>query len=217
MEAVLDKLLAMTSTADQVVMVSAVALEKIIELRDNETDSESLGLRIEVTGSRGVDYTYDLAFQVLSEADDGDLLIESEGLTVVIPGDDAEKLQGSELDIPSHDGQSGLVLRNPNRPMSAPSDGPIELTGDIPTQVQQLLDARINPSIAAHGGWAELVTVEDDTVVVRLGGGCQGCGMAKATVTAGIEQTIIEHIPSITKVVDVTDHQSGENPYYAPA
>jgi len=207
----------MTTTDTPVLSVTPVALEKILELRNNETDAEALGLRIEVTGTRGVDYTYDLAFQVLAEADATDLMITADDLTVVIPKADAEKLQGSELDIPSHDGQSGLVLRNPNRPMSEPADGPIELTGEIPEQVQQLLDARINPAIAAHGGWAELVAVEDDTVIVRLGGGCQGCGMAKATVTAGIEQTITEHIPSITKVVDVTDHQSGESPYYAPA
>ncbi len=200
-----------------VLSVTAVALEKILELRSNESDADALGLRIEVTGTRGVDYTYDLAFQIIAEADDTDLMIAAGDLTVVVPEADAEKLQGSELDIPSNDGQSGLVLRNPNRPMSEPADGPIELTGEIPEQVQQLLDARINPAIAAHGGWAELVAIEDDTVIVRLGGGCQGCGMAKATVTAGIEQTITEHIPSITKVVDVTDHQSGESPYYAPA
>ena len=200
-----------------VLSVTAVALEKILELRSNESDADALGLRIEVTGTRGVDYTYDLAFQIIAEADDTDLMIAAGDLTVVVPEADAEKLQGSELDIPSNDGQSGLVLRNPNRPMSEPADGPIELTGEIPEQVQQLLDARINPAIAAHGGWAELVAIEDDTVIVRLGGGCQGCGMAKATVTAGIEQTITEHIPSITKVVDVTDNQSGESPYYAPA
>ena len=206
----------MTSTS-AVLSVTPVALEKIIELRDNETDADQLGLRIEVTGTRGVDYTYDLAFQVIAEADETDVHIDAGGLTVIVPGDDTDKLQGSELDVPSAAGQSGLVLRNPNRPISAPADGPIELTGEIPEQVQQLLDQRINPAIAAHGGWAELVRVEDDTVIVRLGGGCQGCGMAKATVTAGIEQTITEFIPSITKVVDVTDHESGENPYFAPA
>ena len=207
----------MTTTDIPVLSVTAVALEKILELRNNESDADALGLRIEVTGTRGVDYTYDLAFQIIAEADDTDLMIAAGDLTVVVPEADAEKLQGSELDIPSNDGQSGLVLRNPNRPMNEPADGPIELTGEIPEQVQQLLDARINPAIAAHGGWAELVAIEDDTVIVRLGGGCQGCGMAKATVTDGIEQTITEHIPSITKVVDVTDHQSGESPYYAPA
>ena len=207
----------MTTTDTPVLSVTSVALEKILELRNNETDAEALGLRIEVTGTRGVDYTYDLAFQVIEECEPTDLRIEAGDLIVVIPEADAEKLNGSELDIPSHEGQSGLVLRNPNRPISEPADGPIELTGEIPQQVEQLLAARINPAIAAHGGWAELVAVEDDTVIVRLGGGCQGCGMAKATVTAGIEQTIIEHIPSIAKVVDVTDHQSGENPYYAPS
>lgn len=205
----------MSTELDQVVRVSPTALDKILELRSNEPDADELGLRIEVTGVRGVDYTYDLSFQLIADADEGDLRIEHSGLTLVVPSDDEEKLVGSELDIPSHDGQTGLVLRNPNRPTLAPTEGPIELTGEVPEQVQQLLDARINPAIAAHGGWAELVDVENDTVIVRLGGGCQGCGMAMATVTAGIERTITEHIPSIVRVVDVTDHHSGENPYFA--
>jgi len=205
----------MSTDFDQVVTVSPIALDKILELRSNESDADDLGLRIEVTGVRGVDYTYDLSFQLISDADDDDTCVEHGGLTLVIPSADQEKLMGSELDIPTHDGQTGLVLRNPNRPMASPVEGPIELTGELPEQVQQLLDARINPAIAAHGGWAELVAVEDDTVVVRLGGGCQGCGMAKATVTAGIEKTITEHLPSIVRVVDVTDHLSGENPYFA--
>jgi len=205
----------MSTELDQVVSVSPTALDKILELRSNESDADELGLRIEVTGVRGVDYTYDLSFQLIADADADDIRIENSDLTLIVPSDDREKLTGSELDIPSHDGQTGLVLRNPNRPTMAPPEGPIELTGEVPEQVQQLLDARINPAIAAHGGWAELVEVDNDTVVVRLGGGCQGCGMAKATVTAGIERTITEHIPSIIKVVDVTDHHSGENPYFA--
>lgn len=205
----------MSTELDQVVRVSTTALDKILELRSNESDAEDLGLRIEVTGVRGVDYTYDLSFQLIADADADDICVEHSGLTLIVPGDDQEKLTGSELDIPTHDGQTGLVLRNPNRPVMAPPEGPIELTGEVPEQVQQLLDARINPAIASHGGWAELVEVDNDTVVVRLGGGCQGCGMAKATVTAGIERTITEHIPSIVRVVDVTDHHSGENPYFA--
>jgi len=205
----------MSTEPDQIVTVSSSALDKILELRSNESDADELGLRIEVTGVRGVDYTYDLSFQLISDADDGDTCIEHSGLTLIVPSADHEKLSGSELDVPTHDGQTGLVLRNPNRPTLAPLEGPIELTGEVPDQVRQLLDERINPAIAAHGGWAELVSVEGDTAVVRLGGGCQGCGMAKATVTAGIERTIAEHIPSIVRVVDVTDHLSGENPYFA--
>jgi Fe/S biogenesis protein NfuA len=204
-------------SSDTIVAVSDAALEKITGLRDGEADGEALGLFIEITGTRGVDYTYDLAFQAVADAGDNDVITVVSGLSVVVPSVDVEKLAGAELDLPSNPQQSGLVLRNPNRPSTGSAEGPMELTGEISEQIQQLLDARINPAIAAHGGWAELVEVDGDTVVVKLGGGCQGCAMSKATVTAGIESTIREHIPSIVNVVDVTDHLSGDNPYYAPA
>ena len=54
-------------------------------------------------------------------------------------------------------------------------------------------------------------------VYLQLGGGCQGCGMASVTLKQGIETALRESIPEITEVVDVTDHQGGENPYYAPS
>lgn len=202
---------------DIIVSVSDAALEKILGLRDGEDEGAELGLHIEITGSRGVDYTYDLAFQLVTESAEDDVVTSVGGLSIMVPEGHIEQLAGAELDLPSNPQQSGLVLRNPNRPSVGPSDEPMELTGEIPDQIRQLLEARINPAIAAHGGWAELVEVDGSTVVVKLGGGCQGCAMSKATVTAGIESTIREHIPSIEKVVDVTDHESGENPYYAPA
>ncbi len=206
----------MTDTDQATITITPEALAQIHELRREEEDADRLGLRIEVVGVRGVDYTYDLAFQLLDEVSPDDVVVRAGDLDVVIPSDDVDKLTGATIDSPSIPGQPGLVLRNPNRPDLGPQEGPIELTGDIPDQVRQLLEKRINPAIAAHGGWADLVEVQGDTVVVELGGGCQGCGMAKATVTAGIEQTIREHIPTITRVVDVTDHQAGENPYFDP-
>ena len=90
-----------------------------------------------------------------------------------------------------------------------------DLSGTVEEQVQEVLVKRINPSIAAHGGFAELVRVEGSTVFVKLGGGCQGCGMANATVTAGIEKTLTELIEGVEHVLDITDHTSGENPYFA--
>ncbi len=204
-------------STETVVGVSDAALEKIQALRDGEDEGENLGLHIEITGTRGVDYTYDLAFAMIDEAADDDVCTLVGGLTIMIPEDQLDLLRGAELDIPSNGQQQGLVLRNPNRPPVMPLDDPMELTGDIPDQIRQLLEARINPAIAAHGGWAELVEVDGSKVVVRLGGGCQGCAMSKATVTAGIEQTIRQHIPSIESVIDVTDHQAGDNPYYSHA
>ena len=78
----------------------------------------------------------------------------------------------------------------------------------------QLLERVINPAIASHGGYAELVKVEDSLAILQLGGGCQGCGLAAMTLRQGIETAILQHVPEITEVVDVTDHASGENPYY---
>ena len=116
--------------------------------------------------------------------------------------------------------RGGLVIDNPNRPSPAiidPDAPKPELTGEVAERVEQVLDTMINPSIAAHGGQAELVAVEDDTAYLRLSGGCQGCGMATVTLKQGIEVAITEYVPEITKVVDVTDHASGENPYFEPA
>ncbi|WP_420622924.1 NifU family protein [Candidatus Poriferisodalis sp.] len=204
----------MMETRRETFDVAPAALSKVIELRNSEVDGEQLALRIEVTGAQGVDYTYDLAFELLAEADAADVpFAVGNGLTVLIPDRDVAKLDGASLDLPSNSNQPGLVLRNPNRPDLGPNAA-LDLDGTVEDNVREVLTKRINPSIAAHGGFAELVSVEGDTVVVKLGGGCQGCGMANATVTAGIEKTLRELIPDIERVVDLTDHASGENPYF---
>ena len=204
----------MMETRRETFDVTPAALEKVVELRDSEVDGDQLALRIEVTGAQGVDYTYDLAFELLAEADAADVPFPvGGGLTVLIPDRDVAKLDGASLDLPSNPNQPGLVLRNPNRPDLGPN-AQLDLDGTVEDNVREVLTKRINPSIAAHGGFAELVSVEGDTVVVKLGGGCQGCGMANATVTAGIERTLRELIPEVERVVDLTDHASGENPYF---
>jgi Fe/S biogenesis protein NfuA len=92
-----------------------------------------------------------------------------------------------------------------------------DLSGDVAQRVIQVLDRQVNPTIAAHGGRAELVAVEQGTAYLRLSGGCQGCAMATVTLSQGIEAAITQAVPEITSVVDVTDHQSGTNPYFEAA
>jgi Fe/S biogenesis protein NfuA len=84
-------------------------------------------------------------------------------------------------------------------------------------RVQELIDTSINPAVAGHGGYIELLDVKENTVYLRMGGGCQGCGAADVTLKAGIERMIFEEVPEVTEVLDVTDHASGSNPYYAPS
>ncbi len=204
-----------TSTTDEVMIVTDAAREVVFDIRAKEDDGDALGLRVEVVGSTGVDYTYDLSLEPLAEAAEDDHLHEAAGLTVIIPANSVDAMRGSTLDLPAIAGQGGLVIRNPNRPSALGDLGDLELTGDAANKVQILLSERINPALAAHGGYAELVRVEDDKAYVTMGGGCQGCAMSAATLREGITKAILDAIPEISEVLDTTDHGLGENPYYS--
>jgi Fe/S biogenesis protein NfuA len=196
-----------------VLEVTPQALESILNIRDQEDDAESLALRVEITGTNGADYAYDLGFEPATDATDTDHVSIQGGLTVVIPEDSVENLRGAVLDLPTNPGQAGLVIRNPNRPN--PLLGvELELTGDLAEKVQQLLAEAINPSLASHGGYTNLVGVEGTKVFLSMGGGCQGCALSAATLREGIQTAIMEAIPEVTEIIDVTDHDAGENPYY---
>ena len=180
-----------------------------------EEDPAGLGLRVAITGQSGPDFTYDLSFEPVADAIDTDVIYECNTLTMILPADSVENLTGATLDLPSNPMQGGLVIRNPNRPKML-EGAELDLTGTLEEQLSQLLDQHINPSLAAHGGFAELVKMEPETVAhIRMGGGCQGCSMSAATLRQGIEVMIAEALPDITEVVDVTDHDAGENPFFS--
>ena len=121
------------------------------------------------------------------------------------------------------DGGGGLVLVNPNIPT------PEEMNPGVPADILALgvegptalfaidvLEKNINPSIASHGGRADLVAMDEEKKVayIKMSGGCQGCSMSRMTLSQGIETTLREAIPALTGVIDVTDHASGVNPFY---
>jgi Fe/S biogenesis protein NfuA len=91
-----------------------------------------------------------------------------------------------------------------------------ESATELKSRVQELIDTSINPAVAGHGGYVELLDVKDNTAYIAMGGGCQGCGAADITLKAGIERLIKEEIPEIAEVLDTTDHAAGSNPYYTP-
>ena len=90
------------------------------------------------------------------------------------------------------------------------------MSTELKTKVQELIDTMINPAVAGHGGFVELIDVQDSRVYLQMGGGCQGCGAADVTLKSGIERLIKEELPEVTEVLDTTDHGSGTNPYYTP-
>jgi Fe/S biogenesis protein NfuA len=200
-------------TDSPVITVTEVARATILGLRQAEPDPEGLALRLDIAGDDGVEFAYELTFEPLADAADDDVLFHSEALPVLVPASAVDSLRGSTLDESE---PTGLVLRNPNRPTPRPKVNPYA-EGSVEAKVQDLLDNDINPALASHGGFASLDHVDGTTAYMLMGGGCQGCGLAQMTLTEGIKAAIEDAIPEIDRVVDVTDHAAGENPFYAQA
>ncbi len=206
-----------------VLRLTAPALTEILQLRQSEAAPDTLGLCVEISGSHDDAYTYDMYFQVISDSAPGDWVERlDEGLTLIVPAQSLDRLRGAVLDLSQDEDGAGMVIRNPNRPPPSPrspamTGPPPDLSGDVAQRLIQVLEEQINPAIAAHGGRADLVAVEEDTAYLRLSGGCAGCGLAAVTLSQGIEVAIRDSVPEIVNVVDVTDHASGSNPYYEAA
>ncbi len=196
---------------EPVVSLTDAARELVVSLRADEESPERLALWLEVSGANDGAYTYDLYFEAAADASGSDAVLHSDLLTVVVPETSVEPLRGATLDVVD----GGLAVLNPNAPAGPPGGG--DLSGEVAQRVMQVLETTINPSIASHGGAAELVAVEEGTAYLRLMGGCQGCGLAPVTLSQGIEVAIKEAVPEITAVMDVTDHAGGRNPYHQPA
>jgi Thioredoxin-like proteins and domains len=111
----------------------------------------------------------------------------------------------------------GSAIRTFLNPPPVVAEGERLPSDAMRVRVQQVLDDMINPGVAAHGGFVELLDVQDDNVFIRMGGGCQGCGAADVTLKMGIERLIRDHIPQVREIFDSTDHASGQNPFYAPS
>lgn len=100
----------------------------------------------------------------------------------------------------------------------APATGATRVSDDeLYERVNDLFEQQVNPMVARHGGRVELIDVQDAVVLLRMGGGCQGCGMASVTLRQGIEGMLTQYLPEVKGIVDITDHASGTNPYFASA
>ena len=204
-----------TRTALPVVTVTERARGTILGLRAAEPEGESLALSIQITGEAVAEYVYELTFEPTADAGPDDVVGFSGDLPVLVPGGSIDRLRGATLD--EADG-TGLVLRNPNRPTRSLAPGaPSYEEGTVEHRIQTLLDVEINPMLASHGGFTTLDRVEGDVAYMFMGGGCQGCGLAKLTLTEGIKATIEKEIEEIREVIDITDHAAGENPFYESA
>jgi len=212
-----------SATSFDVLTLTDEARNVVLDALANEEMNQTLALWVEVTGTMGAGYSYDLYFSDLSDAPEGSAIGHDGDVTIVIPRASVERLRGSRLEFAT-DGGGGLVLVNPNHPTSE------ELNPGVPAEILALgiesdlarraiavLDENVNPSIASHGGRADLVALDDERKVayIKMSGGCQGCSMSRLTLSQGIETALRAAIPELSDVRDVTDHASGVNPFYA--
>jgi len=196
-----------------ILTITDPARAMVLEARAAEQDADALALWVEVEGQAAGAYTYRMEFRATADLPADVVLLQHDDLPVAIPADSVDKLEGAVLELAG----GGMVMQNPNRPLPPGARPQADLSGEVPQKVLKVLAEQINPAIASHGGVAELIAVEGSIAYLRLGGGCQGCGMASVTLSQGIEVAILDAVPEITEVVDVTDHASGANPYYEAA
>ncbi|MFN7954299.1 MAG: iron-sulfur cluster assembly accessory protein [bacterium] len=188
-----------------ILTLTAVARDKIKSVQEAENRSES-ALRVSVEEESAAAWRYHLYFVEASERTEDDTALEVEGIRIFIDTESAQRLTGATLDYVEELSGSWFKFDNPNKP-------PL-LGNPIAARVQELLDDKINPQVASHGGRVMLADVQDTRVFLRFGGGCHGCGMSDVTLKQGIEVMIREAIPEVTEILDTTDHGSGANPYY---
>ena len=175
-----------------------------------EQEADQLAVRIAVLDSSPLAPRYDLSLIAENERTANDQIFDADGFEVVVPEESVPLLEGATVDWLESMSGSGFRVESPNlRPLG--SDIP---TGDLAEQVRQVIDIQINPSIASHGGAVSLVDVRDTVVYLEMSGGCQGCGMAAVTLSQGIRRILMEALPQITEIQDVTNHTAGANPYY---
>lgn len=200
-----------TTRADQgqetpILTFTDAALARVKEFLEKQ-GRPGLALRVAVAGRTAGGFRYQMGIVEAATRDADDVELDAGPFAVLIDPESLEDLRGAEIDFVDTGGGGGLQINNPNPVWRDP----------LALRVQEVIDQRINPGVAQHGGFIELLGVRDDKVYIRMGGGCVGCGMADVTLKQGVETIITQEVPEIGAVIDETDHASGENPYYRPA
>ena len=196
----------------------------------DQSGGELTALRVAVSGGSPVAPDFELTLVGPDEIRSGEKELDVSGLIIVVNEETAPRLEGATVDFVERVNESGFEVRmapaggNPVESTpgtSAPGEStPVEsTTGAAPTgplaeRVREVLDSQINPAIAAHDGAITLVDVRDTEIYLEMSGGCQGCAMSRMTLRQGVERMVLQAVPEITVIHDVTDHASGENPFF---
>lgn len=189
--------------------ITAGAQDYLAELLSKQ-DADGIGVRVFVTQPGTPHAETCLAYCRPGEEDAKDLKITLEKFPLFIETNSVPFLEEAVVDFSADRMGGQLTIKAPNAKMPKVSaDSPLE------DRVNYTLYSEINPGLAAHGGEIRLVEVtEDNMAILQFGGGCQGCAAVDLTLKEGVEKTLMERIPELKGIRDVTDHTDTTNAYY---
>ncbi|MDP2957214.1 MAG: NifU family protein [Longimicrobiales bacterium] len=181
----------------------------------DQSGGELQALRIAPQAGSPLAPRFELTLVSLEELRSEEIQVEGPGFPVLVSAGDSGRLEGALVDFVESVTETGFEVRlaDSEAPSagSRPNGAP---TGEIADRVRGVLDTQVNPAIAAHGGMISLVDVKDTEIFVQMSGGCQGCAMSRMTLRQGVERMLRQAVPELTAVHDVTDHASGEHPFF---
>ena len=188
------------------------ARDMVSSFMDTEEDGLQ-ALRIAVDGSPFAP-SYELTLVDAETRAEADVEVDAGVFTVLVDEGSVKRLDGAVVDFVETIQESGFqITPDPDAFKSEmDDDGP---SGELAERVSQVLDTEINPAIAAHGGEIKLRDVQGTEIFIEMAGGCQGCAMSRMTLRQGVERMVSQSVPEVTAIHDVTDHASGDNPYFA--
>lgn len=191
------------------ITITEPAQEYLAELLKKQ-DCEGIAIRIFIIDAGTPRAETCISFCRPGEEKGDDEVREYKGFRGFIEKQSLPFLEDAVVDFAKDSMGGQLTIKAPNSRLPRLGEG-----STLADRINYVLYNEINPALAAHGGNVSLEEVYEDTVaVLRFGGGCQGCGMVDVTLKQGVEKTLLEQIPELTEVRDVTDHTRTENAYY---
>lgn len=175
-----------------------------------QDDDADLALRVSKRPGTPLNPQFELTLVSLDDRADDDIEVDGGGFTVFVSGEDEEALEGATVDFVQRVNESGFEVRPSGGKPSSMTEG----EGALADRIRKVLDEQINPAVASHGGAILLADVKGTEIYIEMTGGCQGCAMSRMTLRQGVERMLAQTVPEITAVHDVTDHSSGENPFF---
>lgn len=191
------------------VTITESAQEYLAELLKKQ-DCEGIAVRIFIIDAGTPKAETCISFCRPGEEKADDEVREYKGLKAFIEEHSIPFLEDAVVDFAKDSMGGQLTIKAPNSRLPKLGEN-----SSLADRVNYVLYNEINPSLAAHGGNVTLEEIFRDSIaVLRFGGGCQGCGMVDVTLKDGVEKTLLEQVPQLTEVRDVTDHSNTENAYY---